>query len=744
MPVLVRIVGGGASKPFIYPDVSNTKSVKEDLLAGFGKGILQRDGLGVVSDTLEPGDYEFHLTSQQQETSLAMKYYSHMLDGAEIDGVLTLEEGASFPVCFGRKDFTPGLNKVLARSTTKHMYEIFLYVIDGNRVDGSLHKGLVITGPPGDGKFFLCNLVKEKRRHCVYENVVDNRVWVFRSDGVCRDFSGPANHDNCPELNDPNTAYLFDAKAGPGSREPIECKAWLAVFSSANADALKQTSRAEVLPLTFITPGEKELRDAQVAFGASFDSAAQYDNFGGRLRWAFDSSSEGTEQIIATAVENLKIHKLRSLMNNDFEYTIGSSHAAPTSLFSTFLDPKRELALNHCEAYPLADATAQTAKRIALLIDLYRTRNVIWFVSSNKIFAKILRKHDEEKENVLKWMVHATNNTHFGGVAGGALEKIAPVLLGKGGDFKARVLTPFRQEMGHNSQDDTVQVEPRQVVELQVVNNKMQVKDIDDLLSSYSDATVLYNICGNFKGIDSLALPTTAYQFTVALNHPVDLETIARLNEHIMQYYKKPLVLTFCVPLANLPNWQTEQKYIVQETRVKLQHGSNTVWSGSFENEVQMPLAAEFTDINRASGMSVSINKKGVIKVTWKNGDLEINKTAVAKSMKQSKPIEFAHDGRQFSLVVSTREKVEKFGAELCEGQKKRLLGVQQKVLGLPFNMFVLPSEAYEKLKLKSLQNGQGTRHMSTLARKTTAVTESRWPWTLTRRSFGILRYVLA
>jgi hypothetical protein len=81
-----------------------------------------------------------------------MKYYSHLLSGEEIDGVLTLEEGASFPVSCDRKDFLVlGSNKVLARSCTKHMYEILLYIIGGNRVDGWFYKGLLITGLPGDG-----------------------------------------------------------------------------------------------------------------------------------------------------------------------------------------------------------------------------------------------------------------------------------------------------------------------------------------------------------------------------------------------------------------------------------------------------------------------------------------------------------------------------------------------------------------------------------------------------------------
>jgi hypothetical protein len=65
MPVRVNIVGGGANDAVDYPDGANTKAVKEDLHSGFGMGILKQRGIGVLSDTLLPGDYEYHLTDQQ-------------------------------------------------------------------------------------------------------------------------------------------------------------------------------------------------------------------------------------------------------------------------------------------------------------------------------------------------------------------------------------------------------------------------------------------------------------------------------------------------------------------------------------------------------------------------------------------------------------------------------------------------------------------------------------------------------
>lgn len=61
--VRITIVGRISRDPVSYDEGSNTKAVKDDLINGIGKGILTRNGVGVLSDTLT-GDYEFHLTEQ--------------------------------------------------------------------------------------------------------------------------------------------------------------------------------------------------------------------------------------------------------------------------------------------------------------------------------------------------------------------------------------------------------------------------------------------------------------------------------------------------------------------------------------------------------------------------------------------------------------------------------------------------------------------------------------------------------
>jgi hypothetical protein len=65
MPVRVNIVGGRANKSVQYPDDSNTEAVEKKLLGGFGPGVLELNGFGVLSEFLPPGENEYHLTIQQ-------------------------------------------------------------------------------------------------------------------------------------------------------------------------------------------------------------------------------------------------------------------------------------------------------------------------------------------------------------------------------------------------------------------------------------------------------------------------------------------------------------------------------------------------------------------------------------------------------------------------------------------------------------------------------------------------------
>lgn len=63
--VRIAVIGAVPDPVEEYPDGSNTKSVKEDLLGGYGKGILKRNKVGVLTETLQAGEYEYYVTPQQ-------------------------------------------------------------------------------------------------------------------------------------------------------------------------------------------------------------------------------------------------------------------------------------------------------------------------------------------------------------------------------------------------------------------------------------------------------------------------------------------------------------------------------------------------------------------------------------------------------------------------------------------------------------------------------------------------------
>lgn len=76
--VRITVVGDGIADVVEYPDHSNTKVVTKKLLNGFGKGMLKLRGVGVLSPTLQTGDYEYHVTAQGRKLPF-LSHYSPLI-----------------------------------------------------------------------------------------------------------------------------------------------------------------------------------------------------------------------------------------------------------------------------------------------------------------------------------------------------------------------------------------------------------------------------------------------------------------------------------------------------------------------------------------------------------------------------------------------------------------------------------------------------------------------------------------
>ncbi len=69
------VIVGISADPIEFLDGSDTKAVTEKLMGGFGKGLLKQrlsDGkwVGVLSATLEAGEYAYHVTAQGKTKSI--------------------------------------------------------------------------------------------------------------------------------------------------------------------------------------------------------------------------------------------------------------------------------------------------------------------------------------------------------------------------------------------------------------------------------------------------------------------------------------------------------------------------------------------------------------------------------------------------------------------------------------------------------------------------------------------------
>lgn len=521
---------------------------------------------------------------------------------------------------------------------------------------------------------------------------------------MCRAFTGPANSDNCSELRDQETIYIFDASAAFGtSYEPLLCRAWLAFFSSANDMATKQTARGEFLELGFVTPSRDELRVAHEVLRNdpnSGDPDLQWELFGGKLRWAFDKTLSEVHLSLNKAVHKFDIDQIGGILNGQVDSAIGHEGGVPTSLFSTFLDPQLQTELSRCDA--LSRSPEHDMKRMEALIRLYCAENLKWVLSGDTVFGKIVNKYNSNLNSVLEKLGQATVNTSFGGLAGHSLQSNAAKLLAAGGVFPMRELVP--PHSGEIAQTEMLPVPARHLVPLDV----KVAKNIKHLLLNYTDKTALYDICGNFKGVDSIAPPDMSFQYTSSGGHSADLETTAEMNERALAADgKKPLMQAFVVPTEMFDVWLSQQPYQFRSTSVTVGLNGQRVWEGCFQGGILMP--NEQHDLaNAASGLVVKVGHGMGVSVSLGNSVVRVTKNTIDVASKKNNLVTIELGGKTYSMTHhSTTESLQR--SALCKAQQQRLCGVRQVVIGVPYSQWELPSDAVRRMRLVGHSRGMST-----------------------------------
>lgn len=680
-------------------------------------------------------------------SDVAMRVHKWLKNGVVDDGVLRLEEGSTFPVA---QDAETGMNVVIIRPTTLDLLDIFIFIVDGNRVGGLKHSGVLITGPPGDGKsfasqYFLWHFVT-RGYTVVYENLEAIDVWVFRSNGRCSKFTGPANSNNVPELNDSSTIHLFDAKAGEGSYQPCASKARIAIFSSTNQTPLKQTERRSILLLGFVTPVVEEMKLAKLAFDRlEVNEVECVSKYGGNFRMAFAKTPIDAEYIIQRAARNLDVKNIGDVIAGDINSSIRTGSSAPTVLFSTFLDSELQSTLDRYDAeHPQSvsrDERRKDLHRMEMLIQMYRTSQLVWKLGSPYIVDLIDRVSNDSSKSLADGLIAAMSKdpqkySKLGGMVGFLIERRAPELLAKGGYFKQRLLTR------PNCKPADVTEVKLDEIELKHHFHK-EVPNLEALLRFSTDLSVLHDLCGVFPGIDAMSFPKTAYQLTRQKNHPLNLETIANLNIFMLGRSEEPLEICFVVPHEVFDYWKREQSYTVHNVSMELKSAKTIIWKGQFQSGV---LLADTISLNQKfADVSVAL-KDGNAVVTIADKTITVPKNRLVSPLKEGEEglvIAKTKSGESFTLTY-TRQINDTPFLKLSPELRKLLDGVTQKVICLPdvskdvnrisktarlFTGIDTPAQLLSKVLEESKKlDGTTSRSMSTLAFRPRPFARQRQP----------------
>ena len=237
-------------------------------------------------------------------------------------------------------------------------------------------------------------------RDVVFESVPTNTVWIFRKDGSVGSADFPTNAGKVPELQSPETVYIFDSMSG-STHEICHCAAKRIMFASYGS-TYKQAGR-ELTKLGFTTPSKQEMERASEVLGRgrgsekAVDVEWYFNHSGGALRPAFNLSPQDTKNSLVACSKLVKLDNILSIVGDDIPVSVCAAIAARTSLFSTVVATKhlKDL-LDAVENEDYQSCEPKDHATLEALWDAYRVDNMQWQICSEFVF-ELLRENAGDK-----------------------------------------------------------------------------------------------------------------------------------------------------------------------------------------------------------------------------------------------------------------------------------------------------------------------------------------------------------
>jgi hypothetical protein len=311
----------------------------------------------------------------------------------------------------------------------------------------------------------------------------------------------------------------------------------------------------------------------------------KYAKFGGSMRWVFGMSERMAEEQLQVAVRALNIDNILSMTRGAVSSDLARGGGAPTSLFTTSVNPSHmKLLVKLAEAAEREEEAALTAegeaglegregtvaagagemeeeaegmeeeavlpmRRRRELLIVYVKSSIVWRISTEYIFDLLRRKAgDSVGQFVQRFVTAAKESATLGVARGNTLQIAAPDLLAEGKalpsrDWRTRAegTYPFGRK--------------RNVVQV-------HWKTVEEVLKNCTDENAVYVINGSLPGFDIYLPPNIFVQSTsvITARHPINFEAAAQVCAHC-DAKGQPAEFLFLVPADTFHLWRNPQSF---------------------------------------------------------------------------------------------------------------------------------------------------------------------------------------
>lgn len=367
----------------------------------------------------------------------------------------------------------------------------------------------------------------------VYESAETNIVFVI--DGASGDvrilFNTEAHPVTIPELRNLETIFIFDAKAGPGHREPAWSLAFLILISSHNAQNYMVTVREMRTRCNIPSYTLEELLAVRNWFGVSEDAVrARCEEFGPSVRYVLVLDPESVRKQLQAKMEKVTVDDVRSITYGSSRVGADLSDASP-SLMKVVAD--EEIYKNPNDAYGIC--------------------NMNWYFASKRIMNSILANSGPSARRLVSGFVDATGcaaclrYSHQG--------LVAPFIARGGFKYKRLERTLSKKELTEMTLNRHQPL-------------KISQERLDDTLLKHSDRDVLYDLAGPYFGKLYAANGfTEMYQLR---GRSIPLQSMIKICKHVKKQDPHAKVkFFFVVTPAKYDTWRTEWAFDIGSDQLR-------------------------------------------------------------------------------------------------------------------------------------------------------------------------------